>query len=108
MADADLVPMPERATPLPDPIRFDMGQPLRFTPKELRILRAQTGRTFTDLMQEEAPVVMAWFRLRREGWPDLRYADLEDVTIEVGEAVAADPLNVQPPTSWPDSAGSGG
>jgi len=109
MADADVTPMPERPPPpLPSPIQIDPNQPLRFTPKELRILKAQTGRDFATLMQLEAPVVLAWFKLRREGWPDLRYGDLEDCEFEIGEPADVDPLNVTPPTGSPPSAGSGG
>lgn len=108
MADTNVAPMPERGpSPLPSPIRVDPNQPLRFTPKELRVLRAQTGRDFAALMSSEGPVVLAWFKLRREGWPDLRYADLEDAEIEIGEPEAVDPLNVTPPTGSPPSAGFG-
>lgn len=110
MADADhVVPMPERPPqPLPNPVRIDPNAPLRFSPKELRILRAQTGQDFATLMQAEAPVVIAWFKLRREGYPELRYADLEDCDFEIGEPPVADPLNGSPPTAWPGSAGIGG
>jgi hypothetical protein len=108
MADADLVQMPERGPqPLPSPIKIDPNQPLRFTPKELRILKAQTGRVFAELMAAEAPVVLTWFRLRREGWPDLRYADLEECEIEIGEPEALDPLSGTQPTGSPPSADSG-
>jgi hypothetical protein len=107
MADADLIQMPHPPPPLPDVIRIDPNQPLRFTPKELRILKAQTGHDFATLMQAEGPVVMAWFRLRREGWPDLRYADLEGCDFEIGEPGVADPLSGPPPTTSPPSAGTG-
>ena len=108
MADADLnvTPMPERAPPpLPNPIRLEQPR-LRFTPKESRILKAQTGRTFPELVQDEPFTVMAWLYLRREGWPDLRYADLENAEIEIGKTEVPDPLNVTTPTGWPDSAGT--
>ena len=115
MADADhvetdhVVPMPERAPlPLPDVFHVDQSQPLRFTPRQMRFLAAQTGRPFTELLVAEGPVVIAYFQMLREGWPNLRYADLEDVAIEIGESQAADPLSVPPLTGWPSSAGSGG
>jgi hypothetical protein len=113
MADTDHVDHdqaePERGPlPLPAVIHVDANQPLRFSPKEMRLLKAQTGRAFTELLVEEAPVLMAWFRLRREGWPDLRYADLEEIEIEIGGAPTADPLNGSRPITWPDSVGSGG
>lgn len=94
---------------LPPEILIDPTEPLRFSPKELRELRAQTGIDFAALMQREAPVVLAWFKLRREGWPDLRYAELESCTFVLGgELEPADPLSGQPPTGWPDSVGTGG
>jgi len=111
MADADLNPPPLHAAPppLPDPIPVDLSQPLRFTPKQLRELKAQTGRTFTELFADDPFTVTAWLRLRREGWPSLRYADLEDCVIEAGAgSVGVDPLNVTPPTGSLPSAGSGG
>jgi hypothetical protein len=101
--------MPDRGPlPLPDVVAVDATQPLRFSPKELRLLKAQTGRAFTELLVDEAPVLMAWFKLRREGWPDVRYADLEDIEIEIGGTPVVDPLNGAPPTTSQPSAGSGG
>jgi len=108
MADAEVTPLERAPVPLPNPIRIDPNQPLRFTPKELRLLQAQTGRDFATLMAAEAPVVMAWFRLRREGWPDLRYADLEDCEFALGDEPVVSPLNGTPPMGSPLSAGSGG
>jgi hypothetical protein len=112
MADTEHVEgvhhLPDRGPlPLPEVVQVDATQPLRFSPKELRLLKAQTGRAFTELLVEEAPVLMAWFKLRREGWPELRYADLEEVEIEIGGAAVADPLSGARPTTWPDSAGTG-
>jgi len=105
----NVAPLPERGPlPLPDVVQVDATQPLRFSPKELRLLKAQTGRAFTELLVDEAPVLMVWFKLRREGWPELRYADLEDVQIEIGGAAVVDPLNGARPTAWPDSVGTGG
>ena len=111
MADADLVTPPLHAAPppLPVPIHVDLSQPLRFTPKQLKELKAQTGRTFTELFADDPFTVTAWLRLRREGWPSLRYADLEDCVIEAGAgSVGLDPLNVTPQTGSPPSVGSGG
>lgn len=111
MAEADLNPPPLHAAPLPlpVPIHVDLTQPLRFTPKQLKELKAQTGRTFSELFADDPFTVTAWLRLRREGWPTLRYADLEDCVIEAGAGGdAVSPLNVTPPTGSPPSAGSGG
>jgi hypothetical protein len=110
MADAELsTPLHAAPLPLPDPIHVDLSQPLRFTPKQLRELKAQTGRAFTELFADDPFTTTAWLRLRREGWPNLRYADLEDCVIEAGaQSVAVDPLNGTPPTASPPSVGSGG
>lgn len=111
MAEADLTTPPLHAAPppLPEPILVDLSQPLRFTPKQLKVLKAQTGRTFTELFAEDPFTVTAWLRLRREGWPELRYADLDDRLIEAGAAeTLTTPLNETPLTGSLPSAGSGG
>jgi len=111
MANPEMTTPPLQAAPppLPDPIHVDLNEPLRFTPRQLKELKAQTGKTFTALFADDPFTVTAWLRLRREGWPALRYADLEDCVIEAGgEGGGLDPLNVTPPTASLPSVGSGG
>jgi hypothetical protein len=115
MADTNLSampdPPPDRTPPLPAVIRLDPNAPLRFSPLEMRILKAQTGREFSELMQDDDGakfMTLAWFRLRREGWPELQWSDLEACEFELGGADQVSPLNGQPPTLSPPSAGIGG
>jgi hypothetical protein len=111
MAEPELTPEPPVPLRLPLPAEFtvDPTEPLRYSPKELKVLRAQTGQSFTEMMQADPFTLIAWFRMRREGWPELRYPDLEaNVMIVVQEQEADGPLLEQPPTGWPDSAGTGG
>jgi hypothetical protein len=81
----------------------------RFTPRELREIKEQTGRSFTQIMSDEESdekfVVFAWLRLRRDGH-QIEWADLDDVVISLttGEP---DPTNGRPPTTSPRSAATG-
>jgi len=104
-------PAPVRAVPrpLPDVVLIAGDARLRFTPRELRIIREQTGSTLTELMQEEMLTLTAWLKLRRSGWPDVRWSDLDDIDLEfvASEKDAADPLADQPSTTSPHSAGTG-
>lgn len=114
MAEPEMTPdsPPVRAVPppLPDVVRIAGDSKLRFTPRELRLIREQTGQTLTDLMQEEVVTLTAWLKLRRNGWPDVQWSDLDDLDIEfvATEADVADPLSGPPTTTSPPSAGTGG
>ena len=81
----------------------------RFTPRELRIIKEQLGRSFMQLVQDDGDdekfAVMAWLKLRREGY-DLDYTDMDDVVITIG-GTSLDPTNEQPDTTSPHSAASG-
>jgi hypothetical protein len=81
----------------------------RFTPRELRLIREQTGRSFTQIMADDDSddrfVVFAWLKLRRDGH-DLEWADLDDVVISLTTA-EPDPTNGRPPTISPPSAATG-
>lgn len=81
----------------------------RFTPRELRLIHEQTGRTFTQIMSDEESdekfVVFAWLRLRRDGH-QLDWADLDDVVISLTTS-QADPTNGRPDKTSPPSAATG-
>jgi len=81
-----------------------------FTPRELEMIREQTGRAWTVLMgdddSDERLVVTAWLKLRRSGH-DLRLADMADVVIELVSG-PPDPTSEGPSSSSSPSAGSGG
>jgi hypothetical protein len=81
----------------------------RFTPRELRLIKEQLGRSFTEVMADETSddrfVVFAWLKLRRDGH-DLSWEQMDDVLITLsGET--PDPMNGRPASSSPPSAGTG-
>jgi len=103
-------PPPVRAVPnpLPSVVQIGSNTRLRFTPRELRMIREQTGQTLTDLMQDEPLTLSAWLSLRRNGYPDVRWDELDDVEMElVASEETRDPLPGPPSTTSPPSAGIG-
>ena len=69
MAARDLIPVPEPLT-----VVLTEATGVRFSPNELRALKAETGRSMTDLLGPEADdadrmQTIAWLRLRRDGNP---------------------------------------
>lgn len=81
----------------------------RFTPRELRLIKEQLGRSFTQVMGDEESddrfVVFAWLKLRRDGH-DVDWADMDDVLISLsGET--PDPMNGQPASSSLPSVATG-
>ena len=85
----------------------DFAQP-RFTPRELDTIKAQTGRGFMQIIQDEGDDklrVFAWLKLRRNGL-DIAWGDMDDVLITVSGA-SPDPTTAPPDTTSPRSAGSG-
>ena len=90
----------------------DITRP-RFTPRELDTVKDALGRSFTQILTDEESddkfTVLAWLKLRRDGftvdWEAMRdvlismYADLS--------ATDANPTNVKPPTLSPPSAATG-
>jgi hypothetical protein len=114
VAEAEVTPLPERPPPLPELVRLTAEglADTRFSPNELRALKAQTGRGLTDLIGPDADdadrfQTMAWLRLRRDGHPALDWNALGDLEIAM-QAEPPDPTNAGSPTSSPPSAGSGG
>jgi hypothetical protein len=81
----------------------------RFTPRELRLIKEQLGRSFTQVMSDEQSddrfIVFAWLKLRRDGHP-IEWEDMDDVLISLsGEP--ADPSNGQPASSSLPSVATG-
>ena len=76
----------------------------RFTPRELRLIKEQTGATLSTLLGDESGdekfVVFGWLKLRREGH-ELDLADMDDVVLSFDFAgdVVADPTSGQLPTT---------
>lgn len=88
---------------LPDEVilnRAEISSP-RFTPRELRLIKAQTGSTLSSLLGDDASdekfVVFGWLKLRRMGH-ELDLADMDDVILcfdldadDAGAVAPADP-----------------
>jgi hypothetical protein len=87
----------------------DVARP-RFTPRELRLIKEQVGRSFTQVMSDEESddrfVVFAWLKLRRDGH-QLDWSDMDDVLITISSDQPPDPTNGQPATTSPRSAATG-
>ena len=84
--------------------RAEVTKP-RFTPRELQTIKAQTGRTLSELFSDETSdekfTVFAWLKLRREGH-DVSWEEVLDVVLvlDMTDAVPApDPTNGRRPTT---------
>lgn len=91
MAERDLIEMPR---PVPGSVTFSPTEGMRFSPNDIRALKAQTGKTLTELTSEGADdadrmQTMAWLRLRRQGH-DVAWDRVGDTEI-VFEAEKPDP-----------------
>jgi len=79
----------------------------RFTPRELRLIQEHAGRSFSaivgDADSDEKMVVIAWLKLRRDGYA-ITLADMDDVVI--GFAIE-NPTNGKPPPTSPHSVVGG-
>jgi len=96
---------------LPTQITVDAAPgSISFTPNELRLLKAATGRTMTDLMGENGEdadkmQAVVWIELRRRGHSP-SWEDAGDVAIAF-EAPVSDPSQIATSTASPPSATSG-
>jgi hypothetical protein len=89
------------------PASIAIGSAPAFSPNELRVLKAQTGRTLESIMNDEADAMQAtiWFALRRAGY---------DPTFEAAGEVRGEMATLEPDptigaasTTSPHSADSG-
>jgi hypothetical protein len=100
MADTENVSkLPELAPEIPDFLRIEGTPSVRISANTMRALKAETGRTMTELMSETASEedrmqTMAWLEARRQGL-DISWADAGAVDLEFSGA-APDPTNVAP------------
>jgi len=109
--------MAEASGPVvPESVRLAADTIPRFTPNQIRLLKAETGRTFTELMGGDNGAaddgdrfqLLVWLHLRRQGIP-ASWADCADVGIDfTAEEPEPDPTSGEPSTSSPRSAASGG
>lgn len=105
----NLTALPPREAPQEVTLHADELRSPRFTPRELRTIKQATGRSFTQLVaddeSDEKLTVLAWLKLRRDGFPgDL--ADLDDTVITLATD-APDPTSARALTPSPPSADIG-
>jgi hypothetical protein len=83
---------------------------VRFTPRELAAIKERYGRALSALVDDDESddklVVLAWLKLRREGW-QLDLDDMLDIVVSLEGDGATDPTSGTPLTTSPPSAGSG-
>lgn len=108
MADAEDV---VTTGPLPTHIAIANANDVRMSPNELRVLKAVTGRTMTDLMGEEADdadrlQAIVWLELRRRGHLP-SWEDAGDVAISFGGETISDPSKTDTSPDSPRSVISG-
>ena len=94
---------------LPEAVTLGTDE-IAFTPRELKLIRKASGRSWTQIMADEDDdekfTVLAWLKLRREGF-ELEYTEMEDVVIKISGEEQANPTSEKRPTSWPSSVGDG-
>lgn len=97
---------PEMTGVLPDEVvlgKAEIARP-RFTPRELRLIKEQTGHSLSELLSDEHSddkfVVFGWLKLRRMGF-DLEWPEMDDIvlSLDMGDPPPADPTNGQRPTT---------
>jgi len=84
---------------------------MRFTPRELRLIREHTGRSYSQIMGDESSddrfTVAAWLKARRDG-TDIAWDDMDDVLISITNTSGLDPTIGQPAATSLSSATSTG
>ena len=69
---------------------------VRFTPRELRLIRENTGRSYSEIVADDTSddrfTVMAWLKARRDGHA-LDWEQMDDVVISITNS-AVDPTSV--------------
>lgn len=93
----------------PDKVTISTQYTPQFTPRELDIIKDQTGRTYSAIVGDDDSddrfVVTAWLKLRRAGY-QLDLADMRDVVIELSSE-PPDPTSDERSSSSSTSAASG-
>jgi len=103
MAESEVIRLPE-----PEPEELIVGSVevdpsgVRFTPNELRALKAESGRTFTELTGPDADdadrmQALGWLAVRRDGRPMPWAAAAElEIVFRSPEDAAPDPTPTEP------------
>jgi hypothetical protein len=95
---------------LPEMIEIDPKAPMPpHSPRETALLKKLSGKSFPELVGEDADdadreKVLVWFKLRRLGY-EPGWDEVDDILIDYREP---DPQSAEGSTSSPPSAGSGG
>jgi hypothetical protein len=114
MAERDDVTAAASNGAVPDVVRLATDVMPRFTPNQIRALKAETGRTFTELLGTDEDTddgdrmqALVWIELRRRGLM-VPWDACGDIAIEFAEVPEPDPTNGEPLTPSPGSAVTGG
>jgi hypothetical protein len=116
MAEPEAVTRILSAAPTEVVLRGSEASDIGFTPRELRTIYEATGRSWSALMAEAQDTeaedsdrwkAIAWLRLRRRG-STIEWEQMDDVVIRIlPDEEEGNPTSGGPPTSSPDSAGTG-
>ena len=113
MADPDVIQLPERPPEyeVPESLLLMAAQGMRFAPNDLRELKAQTGRSLSELTGEDAEdadrfQTMAWLKLRRMG-QKVPWSECGEIELDFDLEEQPDPTKPEPSTNSPGSAASG-
>lgn len=92
LTDNGSAPLDRRPPQLPELVVFNASESRRVpAPGTMRALKAETGRSWDELMGEDADAAdrfqtMIWMKLRREH-PGLRWDDCAEVAVEISDDV---------------------
>lgn len=105
-------PNGDRRLSIPTSITMTSAEVQRIpSPGTQRALKAQTGRTYDELVGPDADgadrfQTFIWTKLRRD-IPELRWDECADTDIEIEDGAAVDPTKLVASAPSPVSAGSG-
>jgi len=110
MAEPELTQL-HRNGDIPDKVVMAADeQRVGFTPRELTAILVHFGKPWSKIMADDESddkfVVLAWLKLRRDGF-DIPVEAMDGIVIELDASMMADPTSVARPTISPPSATSG-
>lgn len=73
--------MTAKANGIPAFVELTQGGTFGFTPNELRLLKATTGKTLQEMDEADTTQVAVWVKLRREGHLDLSWERCGDIEV---------------------------
>lgn len=102
----------DTTTGLPEMVHISAAESQRIpSPGTQRALKAETGKSWDTLVGPDADSAdriqtMIWIHLRRQH-PGLRWADCDEIAVQLEEGAAVDPTKLAGSASLQPSAGSG-